>query len=47
MSPEWFEKQNERYRYVTEYNRDNRLIGLTATTKMTMTTEDWWKMLPV
>lgn len=25
MSPEWFEKQNERYRYVTEYNRDNAI----------------------
>ena len=25
MSPEWFEKQNKRYRYVTEYNRDNAI----------------------
>lgn len=25
MSPEWFEKQNEKYRYVTEYNRDNAI----------------------
>lgn len=25
MSPKWFEKQNERYRYVTEYNRDNAI----------------------
>lgn len=28
MSPEWFEKQNERYRYVTEYNRDNAIDWL-------------------
>ena len=25
MSPEWIKKQNERYRYVTEYNRDNAI----------------------
>ena len=25
MSPEWIEKQNKRYRYVTEYNRDNAI----------------------
>lgn len=25
MSPKWFEMQNERYRYVTEYNRDNAI----------------------
>lgn len=28
MSPEWFEKQNKRYRYVTEYNRDNAIDWL-------------------
>lgn len=25
MSPEWFEKQNKKYHYVTEYNRDNAI----------------------
>ena len=30
MSPEWFEKQNERYRYVTEYNRENALDWLNS-----------------
>lgn len=28
MSPEWFEKQNKRYRYVTERNRDNAIDWL-------------------
>lgn len=30
MSPEWFEKQNKRYRYVTEYNRDNAIDWLNS-----------------
>lgn len=30
MSPEWIEKQNERYRYVTEYNRDNAIDWLNS-----------------
>lgn len=30
MSPEWFEKQNERYRYVTEYNREEALDWLNS-----------------
>ena len=30
MSPEWFEKQNERYRYVTDYNRDNAIDWLNS-----------------
>lgn len=30
MSPEWFEKQNKRYRYVTEYNRDNAINWLNS-----------------
>lgn len=30
MSPEWFEKQNKRYRYVTEYNRDNAVDWLNS-----------------
>ena len=30
MSPEWFEKQNKRYRYVTEYNRDNAIYWLNS-----------------
>ncbi|WP_396427421.1 hypothetical protein [Limosilactobacillus fermentum] len=30
MSPEWFEKQNERYRYVTEYNREKALDWLNS-----------------
>lgn len=28
MSPEWFETQNKRYRYVTDYNRENALDWL-------------------
>lgn len=28
MSPEWINKQKERYRYVTEYNRDNAIDWL-------------------
>lgn len=30
MSPEWFEKQNKRYRYVTEYNRNNAVDWLSS-----------------
>ena len=30
MSPEWIEKQNERYRYVMEYNRDNAINWLNS-----------------
>lgn len=30
MSPEWFEKQNKRYRYVTKYNRDNAIDWLNS-----------------
>lgn len=30
MSPEWFEKQNERYRYVTDYNRENAIDWLNS-----------------
>ncbi|WP_270367718.1 hypothetical protein [Limosilactobacillus fermentum] len=30
MSPEWIEKQNERYRYVTEYNRDDAIDWLNS-----------------
>ncbi|KGL66844.1 hypothetical protein LX03_05985 [Limosilactobacillus mucosae] len=30
MSPEWFKKQNKRYRYVTEYNRDNAIDWLNS-----------------
>ena len=30
MSPEWFEKQNKRYRYVTEYNRDKAIDWLNS-----------------
>lgn len=30
MSPEWFEKQNKRYRYVTGYNRDNAIDWLNS-----------------
>ena len=30
MSPEWFEKQNKRYLYVTEYNRDNAIDWLNS-----------------
>lgn len=30
MSPEWFEKQNKKYRYVTEYNRDNAIDWLNS-----------------
>ena len=30
MSPEWFEKQNKRYRYVTEYNRDTAIDWLNS-----------------
>lgn len=30
MSPEWFEEQNKRYRYVTEYNRDNAIDWLNS-----------------
>lgn len=28
MSPEWFDKQNKRYCYVTEYNRENAIDWL-------------------
>lgn len=30
MSPEWFKKQDERYRYVTEDNRDNAIDWLNS-----------------
>lgn len=30
MSPEWFEKQNKRYRYVTDYNRENAIDWLNS-----------------
>ena len=30
MSPKWFEKQNKRYRYVTEYNRENAIDWLNS-----------------
>lgn len=30
MSPEWFEKQNKKYRYVTEYNRENAIDWLNS-----------------
>lgn len=30
MSPEWIKKQNERYRYVTEYNRENAIDWLNS-----------------
>lgn len=30
MSPEWFEEQNKRYRYVTEYNRDDAVDWLNS-----------------
>lgn len=30
MSPKWFEKQNKRYRYVTEYNRNDAIDWLNS-----------------
>lgn len=30
MSPKWFDKQNKRYRYVTEYKRDNAIDWLNS-----------------
>lgn len=30
MSPEWYEKQSKRYRYVTEYNRENAIDWLNS-----------------
>ncbi len=30
MSPEWFEKQNKRYCYVTDYNRENAIDWLNS-----------------
>lgn len=30
MSPEWFEKQSKRYRYITEYNRANAIDWLNS-----------------